>query len=108
MFEDALNQIKDAEEQAEKMKREARASAKTLKENANTEVNKLIDQAFADEKEKCQELIRQGQEIADRQYAEAIASAEALCTELREQAASRQDKAVDFIAERIVESSVNC
>ncbi len=108
MFAEELNLIKDAEEKAEQMKREAKISANNLTGDAKAEVTGIIDAAFAYEKEKCQELITQGQEEAQRRYDAAIEAAQNLCTDMREEAKTREKEAIKFIAERIVKSSVNC
>ena len=108
MFAEELNLIKDAEEKAEQMKQEAKISANHLTGDAKAEVTSIIDAAFEYEKEKCQELIAQGQQEAQRRYDHAIENAQALCVEIKGQAKENQEKAIKFIAERIVKSSVNC
>ena len=108
MFTEELKLIKEAEEQADEMRRNAKLSAKTFIEESDAKANKMIEEAFAVEKEKCDALLNEGKEIAQKFYDEAIKEAEALCEKFTEQACLRQDKAVQFIAERIVDSSVNC
>lgn len=107
MFADELNKIKNAEEQAEEMKREAKISAKNLTDNTSAEVTRIIDEAFAVEREECRQLIREGQEIAQKRYDEAIEDAQTLCGEMIAGAEARRIEAVKFIAERIVRSSVD-
>lgn len=107
MFTEELKLIKEAEERADQMRREAKLSAKTLTEESDARANRLVDEAFAVEKEKCQALIEEGQRIAQQGYDETMARAKAVCDEMSEQAAKKQQEAIQFIAERIVESSVN-
>ena len=108
MFTEELNLIREAEEQADRMRREARTSAKNLTRESDAEANRLVEEAFATEKEKCDALIEDGRRIAQQEYEETIAAAEKACAEMARQAEGKQQKAVNFIAERIVESSVNC
>ena len=108
MFAEELNMIKSAENQADEMKHQARLDAKALTAEAQAEVTRLIDEAFAYEKEECQKLIKEGHAIADEQYAKTISQAQTLCKEMAEKAKANEDAAVKFIAERIVKSSVDC
>ena len=53
MFTEELKLIKEAEEQADEMRREARISAKNFVEETDSKANKMIEEAFAEEKEQC-------------------------------------------------------
>lgn len=107
MFTEELKKIKEAEEQADEMRRDARLSAKNLVAEANTRAGKMIEEAYASEKEQCDALLQKGREEAQRLYDEAIRQAEVLCAEMTAGAAAREAEAVHFIAERIVDRSVN-
>lgn len=108
MFTEELKLIKEAEEQADEMRRSARLSAKTFVEESNAKASKMIDDAFAAEKEQCDALLDDGRKIAQKLYDDAIRDAEALCGKMTTEALEKQGDAVKFIAERIVGSSVNC
>lgn len=108
MFAEELNMIKNAENEAAEMKHQARLDAKTLTAEAQAEVTRLIDEAFAREKEECQKLLKEGQAIADEEYAQTISGAQTLCKEMAAKAKANEEAAVKFIAERIVKSSVDC
>jgi vacuolar-type H+-ATPase subunit H len=107
LFTEELRLIKDAEEKADQMRNEARLTAKARIQETDLKANQLVENAFAVEKEQCKLLIEQGQRIATQQYDEAMAQARVLCEELSVSAGKKQNKAISFIAERIVNSSVN-
>ena len=86
MFTEELKLIKDAEDQADKM----------------------VEEAFAREREQCQALLKDGQEIAGKLYDKAIEDAQEFCREMELKAREKKEEAIRFIAERIVDSSVNC
>lgn len=108
MFAEELNMIKNAENEAAEMKHQARLDAKVLTAEAQAEVTRLIDEAFAYEKEECHKLIKEGHSIADEEYAQTISGAQTLCKEMAAKAKANEEAAVKFIAERIVKSSVDC
>ena len=85
MFTEELKLIKEAEEQADEMRREARISAKNFVEETD-----------------CDALLKEGREKAQKLYEEAIKQAEDLCAAMTVQAGEKQEEAVKFIAERIV------
>ena len=89
------------------MRRDAKLSAKKLVEETDAKANKMVDDAFAAEKEQCDALLKDGREIAQKLYDDAMKEAENFCGRMAAQASEKQDAAVKFIAERIVESSVN-
>lgn len=89
------------------MRRDAKLSAKKLTEETDSRANRLVEEAFAAEKAQCQVLIDEGQKIAQEEYDKAMARARKACDDMTEQAVKRENQAINFIAERIVESSVN-
>lgn len=108
MFTEELKLIKEAEEQADKMRKEAKIAAKNSTEETDERANQMIEEAFSKEKEQCQALIKDGQKIADELYRETIETAQALSREIDASACKKQNEAIRFIAERIVDSSVDC
>ncbi len=108
MFTEELKLIKEAEERADEMRSSAKLSAKKLIEETDAKVSKMVDDAFAAEKEQCDALLNDGREIAQRLYDDAIKDSQVLCEKMISQACENQDEAVKFIAERIVDSSVDC
>ena len=82
MFTEELQTIRQAEEQADALRRDAKAEAAKLIKDANTKAGKMADEAIAD--------------------------AEKLCVKMEAEAGEKQDRIVKFIAERIVKSSGNC
>ena len=55
-----------------------------------------------------QEIIAEGQAIAQKLYDDILKQAESTCDELEAQAEKQQMEAIKFITERIVGSSVDC
>ena len=107
MFTEELNRIKESEEKADILRKEARMEAKKLMEAANTEAGKLLADAEITAKNKYDQLIKEGQQIAQSQYDQAIADARGKCAEMEEKAGQKESDVVQSIAERIVKSSVN-
>ena len=107
MFTEELKLIKDAEDQADKMRKEAKVSAK-LTQETDAKADKMVEEAFAREREQCQALLKDGQEIAGKLYDKAIEDAQEFCREMELKAREKKEEAIRFIAERIVDSSVNC
>lgn len=107
MFTDELKLIKEAEARADEIRRQAKLSAKELVQESDNEAHRLIDEAFAKERQQCQAIIKEGQDIAQEKYDKAMKKAEEFCENMAAKAVKHQDDAVKFIAERIVESSVN-
>ena len=107
MFTEELSVIRQTEDAAEKMKKEARSEARMMTEKANTEAGELISWAENQAKDCFEALVKEGQDTAQEEYEQAIAEAERLCGAMAEEAGKNQDRVVKFIAERIVKASVN-
>lgn len=107
MFTEELNVIRQAEEDAEKIKKDARTEARKMIDKANTEAGSLISRAEEEAKDCFEGLVKEGQETAAEEYQQAISRAEKRCDEMAEEAGRNQDRIVKFISERIVKSSVN-
>lgn len=90
------------------MRKEAKVSAKKLTQETDAKADKMVEEAFAREREQCQALLKDGQEIAGKLYDKAIEDAQELCREMELKAREKKEEAIRFIAERIVDSSVNC
>ena len=107
LFADELNLIKEAEAQAEQIKKSAKAEAKSAVEDAGAEAAKLIAEAETKARMIFDTLVSEGNEIAQREYDEAIADAETKANEMEAAAAGKKDEAIEHIVERIVNISVN-
>ena len=108
MFTEELQAIRQAEDTADALRKEAKAEAAKLIKDANTKAGKLADEAETKAKECCEAFLAEGQLAAQAQYEDAIAQAKQLCTQMEAEAGEKQDRIVKFIAERIVKSSGNC
>ncbi len=108
MFTEELKLIKEAEEQADRMRKDAKLSARKSIDETNAKADKMVEEAFAREKEKCDALLKDGKEIAERIYDQAIREAHESCEHMDKLAQAKKEEAIKFIAERIVDSSVNC
>ena len=107
MFTEELNIIRQTEDEAEKMKKDARTEARMMVDKANTEAGRLIGRAEDEAKDCFEGLVKEGHEIAQKNYEQAIADAEKICVKMAEEAGKNQDRVVKFISERIVKASVN-
>lgn len=108
MFTEELQAIRQAEDAADALRKEAKAEAAKLIKDANTKAGKLADEAETKAKECYEAFLAEGQQAAQAQYEDAVAQAKQLCTQMEAEAGEKQDRIVKFIAERIVKSSGNC
>lgn len=108
MFTEELQAIRQAEDTADALRKEAKAEAAKLIKDANTKAGKLADEAETKAKECYEAFLAEGQQAAQAQYEGAVAQAKELCTKMEAEAGEKQDRIVKFIAERIVKSSGNC
>lgn len=107
MFTEELKSIKDAEDRAEALKKEARLEAKKMIENANTEAGIILAEAEEKSRDMISGYAAEGQEAASAEHDRIIAEAEEICKKLEADAGKKQDQIVRFISERIVKASVN-
>lgn len=107
MFVEELTKIKESETYADELQKKARLDSKQTIEAANVKAARLIEEAEAKGKDAFDLCIREGQAIADEQYALALEKTKDECKALIEKARENESKAVNFIAERIVRGSVN-
>lgn len=108
MFTEELKMIRDAEEQADALRKAAKAEAAKLIKDANTKAGRIADEAETKAKACYEAFLAEGQQAAQAQYEAAIAEANRLCARMEADAGEKQDRIVKFIAERIVKSSGNC
>ncbi len=108
MFTEELQAIRQAEDTADALRKEAKVEAAKLIKDANTKAGKLADEAETKAKECYEAFLAEGQQAAQAQYEDAIAQAKELCAKMEAEAGEKQDRIVKFIAERIVKSSGNC
>ena len=107
VFTEELNVIRETEKEVEKMKKDARTEARMMVDKANTEAGRLIGRAEEEAKDCFEGQVKEGHEIAQKNYEEAIMEAENKCAQMAEEAGKNQDRVVKFISERIVKASVN-
>ena len=107
MLTEELNCINDAEIKAEALKKDAKANAKAMVEQATVEASEKLSNAEREAKDYFDRLMVEGNEIAEMQYQDAIKEAKYKCVQMVEKAGGKQEDVVNFIVERIVEASVN-
>lgn len=107
MFVEELTKIRESEARAEEIQKKAKLDSKQTIEAAESKAAKILEEAEARGREACNSLIREGQEIADEQYALTLEKTKEECKALIEKARNNEIKTVGFIAERIVRASVN-
>lgn len=107
VFTEELTLIRNAENDADRQKKNARVEAAGITEKAYSEATNIVDAAEKSAKEKYDILLAEGEKTADEQYKQAIEEAKAKADEIAEKALSNMNEAVCYIVERIVENSVN-
>lgn len=108
VFTEELTMIKDAEDKADRIRKDAKSEAGNIVDAANTKAGVILAEAEEKAREIKEQYLAEGQELAQKQYNEAISGAEKQWQEMAKKAGEKQDRVVNFIAERIVTSSVNC
>ena len=101
LFTDELEKIKQAEDKADAIKKEAKLEARQIVDKAGTEANRIIQEAELKAKEVYDEFLRDGERRADREQEEAIKRARDEANALGAQALKNQNAAIQFIKERI-------
>lgn len=106
MFAEELTKIRESEAQAEQILRQAKLDAKRSLAEAAQKAEQIIEDAKNRSRTREDTLIAEGESIAASQYEETLAHCRQQCQELTAQAASRENRAIELIRERI-ESGVN-
>ncbi|WP_425755323.1 hypothetical protein ACPW7J_12020 [Ihubacter sp. rT4E-8] len=107
MFVEELTKIRDSEAKADEILKKAKLDAKQSLEAARSEAVKLTDEARAKGKSIYDALVAEGEAEADRQYETFLEKTRDDCRVMKESAKKREDKVIDYIAERIVGASVD-
>ncbi len=107
MFTEELTLIRNAENDADRQKKDAKLEAVTMTESAYSEATKIVNAAEKEAKEKYDKLIAEGEKIADEEYAQAIKEAKDTAESMAKKALDGKAKVASFIVERIVQNSVN-
>nr|WP_312576511.1 hypothetical protein [Sedimentibacter sp.] len=104
---EVLKLIKEAEEQAELIKKEAAQHVKQIATNANAETSRILDEASAKAESSKLDVIKVAESEAQLIYDQIINEAETKCKDILQSAESNMDKAVSIILERIVKTNGN-
>lgn len=107
MFAEELTKIQESEAKAEQLQKQAKLDAKKALEDANAKAAQIADEAGNRAKDIYDSLLTEGQKISDQEYEEFLASTKEQCLVMAAQAQKNENKAVNLIAERIVNASVN-
>jgi vacuolar-type H+-ATPase subunit H len=103
LFLDELNKINESESRAEQMQKDARAEAKKILEDARAEAAGIIARARSRAETIRRECIEEGENTSAGQYEAYMKEAEAADMRMLERARANKEKAIDWIAERIVD-----
>ncbi|NCE98252.1 hypothetical protein [Emergencia sp. 1XD21-10] len=107
MFVEELEKIRESESLADSLIKQAKQDGKKALENARCKAEQIIEDAKKSSSLRKEALIAEGESIAGSQYEEALNRCRQQCQEMTEQAASRENRAIELIIERI-ESGVHC
>ena len=99
--------IKEAEEKAETIKKEASQQAKQIITNANVEVSKILDDAREKAEFKSVEVLKVAENQGQLLYDGIISDAAKECENIKKSADQHMDSAASIILERIVKASGN-
>ena len=105
MFEQELDVIRTAEQEAEDMVKKAASESKKLISDARTEAAKVLELAEDDRRKIFDGFVTEGSDIADRNYINAMDDSEREKVKMAEKAHANMDAAVKMIVERIVSTS---
>ena len=104
---EVLKLIKEAEDKAELIKKEAAQQAKQIAANANAETSRILDEAMIKAESNRSDVIKGAESEAQLIYDEIIKEAEIKCKDIIKGAESNMDNAVSIILERIVKTNGN-
>lgn len=107
MISDEIALIRETEEKAEQLKKDANLEAKKMVEAAEAEAERLLNESETKAKEIYDTLINEGENTAKENYETALARARADLARLEQIAGGNKDAAIEYIVERIVKLSVN-
>jgi len=99
---EVLKIIKQAEDRAELIKKEAAQKAKQIVVNSNAEASRILDEASAKAESNKSDVIKNTELEAQILYDQIIDKAEVKCKDILINAESNMDNAVSIILERIV------
>lgn len=99
--------IKEAEERAEVIKKEALQQSKQIIANANAEAIHILDEARELSQSKSAEILKIAESEGQLMYDGIINDAEKECEGILKKADNNMDDAASIILERIVKASVN-
>ncbi len=107
MFVDELSKIIASEEKADEIQKSAKAESRNNLEDARARAAKIIEDAEGKARDIYSSLIAEGDQTSDQEYSSYLKQTEKDSSQLMGQAEDRKNKAVDLIAERIVNLSVD-
>lgn len=99
--------IKEAEDKAELIKKEALQQAKQIIANANAEAIKILDEARESSETRSTEVLKTAEADAQLLYDGIINDASKECENILKKADENMDDAASIILERIVKTSGN-
>lgn len=107
MFVEELEKINLSEANAEQFLRDSKAEAKKIMEDAKAEAKGILNRARSKADTVSRTYTEEGQAEADKQYEAYMKEIEASAARMLEEAGVNRQKAIDLIAERIVNNSVS-
>jgi V/A-type H+-transporting ATPase subunit G/H len=102
-----LKLIKEAEDKAELIKKEASLQVKQIVANANAETSRILDEATVKAESNKSDVIKGAESEARLVYDKIIKEAEIKCKDILKIAEANMDNAVSIILERIVKTNGN-
>lgn len=107
LFAEELSQIRETEQNADKMVKDAKASSRKKLSDADADAQKIISEAEDKAAAIYRGCLDEGAKDADAEYAEYMKGIEKKCGDMEKAAEKSMPAAVDMIMERIVKPSVN-
>ncbi|HHZ00476.1 MAG TPA: hypothetical protein PLV23_06415 [Sedimentibacter sp.] len=104
---EVIKVIKEAEEKAEAIKKDAAAQAKLIITNANAQAQEILDEARKTADINRSEVLSKAESEGQLLYEGIINDAAKDCDEILTKASANMDRAASIILERIVKASVN-
>ncbi|MGI6404595.1 MAG: hypothetical protein ACOX0K_10410 [Oscillospiraceae bacterium] len=101
---EVINKIKEAEDNAEEIKKQARRAAAQIKEEAFVSGRRLLDEKNQMAMEESAAILEKAQAQAKEQLEHSRKESEQLCQELKTSANAKISQAAKVIVERIVDS----
>ena len=104
---DVIKDIKEVEQQAEQILKQAHNTVRQKMEETRAESERLISKASADSQKEIDDIIKKAESRAEEEISKIKIQISMECAEIKDAARKKFPEAIDIIAGRVVKFNVN-